>query len=310
MNNNFIKIRFLIDCFILNVNIRPYVKYLKEEGYSMMIKNKVVTASELFDDLISTINIVYNDVLGLGEIDSDLHQREYELFNNPHRVIDGPWYVYVGFVRIQGVCILDHTFLTYLIGFCPSRKHGYSYAFLIHGKGPAINGFGTKFPAAMNATSSNVIIRNNQIKDLKCLNREIPAAVENNTVVVDARGSVFQFINTITNTGIALNTTDGTYIRNVVADSQIMVAKAIKEGWFQKTIGNPLLETNLSTIPESMISWAEGIPTSSSPPKSPSYDPLYRCNGDSMHHVAKGIVVIRIEETYVYILKVEDEFSS
>lgn len=148
----------------------------------------------------------------------------------------------------------------------------------------------------MNLTSSNVTIRNNRIRDLHCFNKEIPAAVENKTVVLDVRGSVLQFYNTITNEGIAINTTDGTYVRNVVADSQIMVAKAIHDGMFLQTIGNPLLETNLSTIPENIIQWAEGIPTGTAP-KPPSYNPMYRCNGDSMHHVAKGIVVIRMEET-------------
>lgn len=70
---------------------RPYMKFLKDEGYSMTLKNEIVSASDLFDDLISNINIVYNDVLGLGEIDQDLHAAQYALFNNPHRVIDGPW---------------------------------------------------------------------------------------------------------------------------------------------------------------------------------------------------------------------------
>lgn len=147
-------------------------------------------------------------------------------------------------------------------------------------------------------TSTNVVIRNNSIKDFRCFNKEIPAAVENNTVVLDARGSVFQLYNTITNKGITFNTTDGTYIRNVVADSQIMVAKAIKDGMFLSEQGNPLLSTNISTIPKEIIEWAEGIPTGT-PLRPPRYLPLYRCNGDSMHHVAKGIVVIRLEQTYV-----------
>lgn len=69
------------------------MKYLKEQGFSMMLRNEVVTASDLYDLLIEKINIVYNDIMNIGEIDAVAHPDEFRLFNNPHRVIDGPWYV-------------------------------------------------------------------------------------------------------------------------------------------------------------------------------------------------------------------------
>ena len=69
------------------------MKYLSSLDYTMKIKNQLVNSTELYDELILAINTVYNDVLGLGQIDQALHPELYELFNNPHRVIDGPWYV-------------------------------------------------------------------------------------------------------------------------------------------------------------------------------------------------------------------------
>lgn len=244
--------------------IRPYMKYLKEHSYSMSLRNQVVSASTVYDKLIASINNVYKDVMSIKQIDAIAHPDEYRLFNNPHRVIDGPCYV-----------------------------------FLVHGRGPAINGFGDWYPDNVTLTSSNITIRNNTIRNIVCYNREIPAAVINGTVQIDARGSVFQFVDTVANTGIALNLTDGTYVGDIVADAQIMVAKAIRDGIFNATVGNALLLTNVNKISPQLVTWAEGIPTGT-PPVTPTFDPAYRCNGDSMHHVAKGINVIRIDDTAGY----------
>ena len=45
---------------------------------------------------------------------------------------------------------------------------GPCYAFVVHGKGPAVNGFGDAFLADESTTSSNVLIEGNTIKDLTC----------------------------------------------------------------------------------------------------------------------------------------------
>lgn len=50
----------------------------------------------------------------------------------------------------------------------------HSYAFLVHGFGPAIDDFGFVFDADSSRTSSNVVIENNSIMDIQCYNREIP----------------------------------------------------------------------------------------------------------------------------------------
>jgi len=79
---------------------------------------------------------------------------------------------------------------------------------------------------------------------------------------------------------------DGTYKGNVVADMQIMVAKAILEGVLDD---DPFRQTAPNTISPIIIEWAESDEI--------IFNPSYRCNGDSMHHVNKGIVVIRVEDT-------------
>ena len=69
----------------------PYIEFLKENDYEMTLRNTPVQASEVYDRIISTIENVYNDVITDGEINADKHPDEYRLFNNPHRVVDGPW---------------------------------------------------------------------------------------------------------------------------------------------------------------------------------------------------------------------------
>jgi len=130
-----------------------------------------------------------------------------------------------------------------------------------------------------------VIIRNNQIRNIKCWTKEIPATIIDEVLQNDARGSVFQMRDTFTGKGMAIND-DYTYKGNVVSDMQIFVAQAILDGTLPSD--DPVLQTGINTIAQSLIDWATG---------GYSYEPYYRCNGDSMHHVGKGIVVIRVEDT-------------
>ena len=62
---------------------------------------------------------------------------------------------------------------------------------------------------------------------------------------------------------------DGRYKGNVVADMQIMVAKAIHDGVLHDT---PLLQTGKNTIDPSIVEWAESGRTVLSP--------QFRCNGE------------------------------
>ena len=65
-------------------------------------------AKGVFADLIMSINNIYeDDVLGNGHINKNMHPDEYHFYDNLFRVIDGP-----------------------------------CYAFLVHGRGPAVGGQG------------------------------------------------------------------------------------------------------------------------------------------------------------------------
>jgi hypothetical protein len=109
----------------------------------------------------------------------------------------------------------------------------------------------------------------------------------NGTVQNDVRGAVFQWIDIVNRTAMAINE-DGTYRGNVVADMQLMVAKAIHEGVLGDSTDH-ILPTAVNTIHPSVVKWAESL--------NATFSPLYRCNGDSMHHVVKGIIVVRVEDT-------------
>lgn len=85
---------------------------------------------------------------------------------------------------------------------------------------------------------------------------------------------------------------DGTYKGNVVADMQIFVAKAIHDGIIPD---RPALQTGKNQIPPDLVDWATT--------KDAKFEPQYRCNGDSMHHVAKGVTVIRVEATRGFMIK-------
>jgi len=242
--------------------ILPYGKALRDMGYKrfrMMIRGKMTTAEEVYNNLVTAVNNVYSDViLGNGIIDKVAHPDEYELFHNPFLSIDGP-----------------------------------CYAFLVHGKGPAVGGQGFEFnDEDANTTSSDITIRNNYINKIMCWTNEVPAVIGDasgldEAVANDPRGAVLQFVNTFDGSipYISINP-DGTYKGNVVADMQMMVAHAIHLGYLWD---EPLLQTGANTINPKQVAWAMDGTT--------VYEPLYRCNGDAMHHVNKGIVVIRVEDT-------------
>jgi hypothetical protein len=83
---------------------------------------------------------------------------------------------------------------------------------------------------------------------------------------------------------------DGTYKGNVVADAQIMVANAALER--NLTYTDELQISSVNSIELTIILWANGFDDNFK-----VYTPKYRCNGDSMHHVIKGVVGIRVDKS-------------
>ena len=183
----------------------------------MPLRGEETTATEVYNALISSIANVYRDVMTTGFIDEYAHRDEYKLFNNPHRVVDGP-----------------------------------CYAFLVHGKGPAVGGVGFAMTRDMDAASTNVNIANNNIENVVCFTNEVPASVVDGIVQNDARGAIVQLVNTFTNEYIAMDGL-GRYTGNVITDAQIMVAKAIRDGVL---VDDNILQTGVNTIDVGMIDWA------------------------------------------------------
>jgi len=227
----------------------------------MTIKGEKVTASDLYNRLITSINKVYDDVVTRkastgGFIDEKASPDEHYLFDNPKHVVDGP-----------------------------------CYAFLIHGHGPAVGGYGFQIDIDEPMNSKDVSIQDNKVSNVKCWTNEIPSAVVNGKVQNDVRGAVLQFVSSYDGKPLAIND-DGTYRGNVVADMQIMVAKAIKEGVLD--INEAELQS-VSTIDDEVIEWASTAGA--------KFSPAYRCNGDSMHHVSKGMAMLRLEDTKGFKIK-------
>lgn len=236
------------------------------------------SSSELYTALIDSINAVYEEIIHGSGITND------SIYQNPLSVVDGP-----------------------------------CYAFVVHGKGPAVLGFGETFSADASTTSryvhkitslihlvshksslivtflfrqikSNVIIEKNVIKDLKCWTKEIPATIIDGKVQNDARGAIFQLVDTFSRNGIAMDS-DGKYVSNPVADMQLFVAQEILEGNLHNDY---VLNTGINSISNTLLEWARDGTV---------LDPSFRCSGDSMHHVGKGIAVIRVEETINFFVR-------
>jgi len=233
---------------------RPYLAALKAMDYSMTIGGSTVTAAEAYDDLTSTLTAVYEDVIANGSISES--NPGYALFNNIHSVIDGP-----------------------------------CYSFVVHGKGPAVGGTGFTLDRDDTITSSNIVIQNNLIQNIKCWTNEIPAVVVDGVVQNDARGAILQFVHSLDGSPISIDSS-GKYLPNVMANAQIMVAKAIHDG---NLTDDPVLQTGVNTISPQIIQWAST--------DGAVFAPAYRCNGDSMHHVSKGTIVIRVEDTEGFIIR-------
>lgn len=102
----------------------------RQPVYSMTLRGSNTTAAEVYSKLVSSIANVYRDVMNSGFIDKKAHPTEYKLFNNPHRVVDGPCYV-----------------------------------FLVHGRGPAVGGVGFNISSDETAISKDVVIQDNLIKN-------------------------------------------------------------------------------------------------------------------------------------------------
>jgi hypothetical protein len=241
----------VIGSFSAATQISHYGKALKDMNFGMEIKGVFTTAEEVYNDLLAMIENTYF-VVSRNKGSTFFEKKfpdEYFLFHNKNQVVDGP-----------------------------------CYAFIIHGKGPAVGGFGFELTESTKM-SSNIQISDNTIHNIKCWENEVPALVVDGVVQNDARGAIMQLIKSTSEEKFLAINDDGTYKRNPVADMQIMSASAIQQGLLDD---HPILQTVVNTISPSIVEWASSI--------NDVLSPHYRCNGDSMHHTIKGMNVIRVED--------------
>lgn len=59
----------------------------------MKLRGKMESAKSVYDNLITSINNVYNDVVRMGKVSIDQveHPVEYSLYHNRFGFVDGPW---------------------------------------------------------------------------------------------------------------------------------------------------------------------------------------------------------------------------
>lgn len=250
----------ILGSFSAALQIRPYLKELKatNPGYSMTLGGAVKSVEDVYATLVNHIANVYKDVMEYGFIDQASHPDEHSLYDNADRVIDGPCYV-----------------------------------FLVHGKGPAVGGFGEVQAEDAAALSNNVELLNNNAQNIKCFTNEVLATIVDGAVQNDARGAVMQFYNALDEVYIGLDETAGvyTYTGNANLDAQIMIGKAVNQG----LLGDNVLQTNVNSVSLPLIDWAEG--------NNSLFAPSFRCNGDSMHHVIKGSIMFRVEDCQGFKIK-------
>jgi len=209
-----------------------------------------------------SVEVVYNNLItSIANVFHDVRQHEF-IDADAHKE---EWELYNNFKRVvDGPC----------------------YVFLVHGQGPAVGGFGEEMATDVSALSNDVSILNNNAANIKCFTNEVLAAVVDTRVQNDARGAVLQFFNANDEEYIGVYP-DGSYKGNVNLDAQIMVAKAMNMG---QLMPGDILQTNVNSISPYVISWAEGANTAF------TIADKFRCNGDSMHHVIKGSIMIRVED--------------
>ncbi len=251
----------ILGSFSAALKIRPYLKRLLETkpDYSMTLGGSVKSVTDVYETLVGHIANVYKDVIQYGIIDQATHPAEYQLYNNPNQVIDGP-----------------------------------CYAFLVHGEGPAVGGFGEVQSTDASVLSNSVKIVNNDVQNIRCFTNEVLATVVDGDVQNDARGAIMQFYNALDEAYIGMAEISSgiyTYTGNANLDAQIMVGKALNQDLF----GDNILQTNVNSVSLPLVEWVEG--------NNPSYAPSFRCNGDSMHHVIKGSIMFRVEDCQGFTIK-------
>lgn len=234
----------------------PYIKYLAMNHTSFMLN--IPKKNYSAKKLYDVYHYEVDKVL------KELKNKGYTtnpLFNNEKRIIDGP-----------------------------------NYGILLNQKNVAVNGFPSRI--AEDTNHHNKLI-NIDIRNIRGFNNEIPALFKmdsetltnnylNRNVQNDVVGSILQTQNYYITPGgkktpLTINEL-GIYKGNIVSDVQLMVAKAIHHGI---TFGR--LSTSINSIQPETIEWAE------KQYQLKNTNLYYIFQGDTMHHVIKGVIALRLD---------------
>lgn len=240
--------------------LRPYLNKMEADGYTgtLNIAGGSAQGITTIKNALKTSSInVYNDVMATGTINKTTHLSEWKLFHNVHRVVDGN-----------------------------------CYGFLVNHEGVAVLGFPTQqVTKSANVYMRNVVVSNHigAINEVLALPAQPGAAVPTyggGSIQNDSVGAVFQTQNRDGDGNLV--TIDGSnhYIGNVVANAQALVTKAIKDGF---NFGH--LDTSRNSINDECLSWVQR--TVSLTTVAPEL--IYKCNGDSMFHVNKGVIGFKMD---------------
>lgn len=234
----------------------PYIKFLNDYFPSFSLNLKSNTYKA---------KKLYKEYLFIIEnVFEELNYKKYThnyLFNNKRRLIDGPCY---------GILLNKHNV--------------------------AVNGF----PTIHDNTNHNHLLENITITNIKGFNNEIPALMKNidnhdsdniylnKNIQNDVVGSVFQTQNFYINNNndivpLTINF-NGEYIGNIVSNIQLLIAKAI-----HNNIKFQFLQTSINSINQETIYWAEKNI------KLKETNLYYIFQGDSMHHVIKGVIALKLD---------------
>jgi hypothetical protein len=248
--------------------LRPYIDKLVEVGYSGVLNAGGVdkTVSVIKDELKTSMNNVHSDIVSSDSptISKETHLPEWKLFHNAAGVIDGN-----------------------------------CYGILTNSLGAAVNGFPNQYVVnkCQNVYMNNVTVNNlkGNIREVLAL-PAVPTQVNNSygggSIQNDPIGAVFQTQNKDAD-GNWVTATDGiTYVGNVVSNAQAMLAKAILEG-----ANLTPLNVSRNSITTATLNWV-----GNSIPLTDVVNNLeFKCNGDAMFHVNKGVIGFKLDATdYIY----------
>lgn len=248
--------------------LRRYVNHLvsDESPITLTVNGEVLTAFDIQANLKKALNAVWEDLIknGLPTIDKKKHPDEYALFHNAHGFADGNTY---------GILINQHDV--------------------------AINGFSTEKPGEANL-ANDIAIRNTKIRNIAVAVNEVIGLCNNPILCSEAQkdpiAATWQLWQghpddpSMPITTSSFNSSNATYVGNVVTNAQAFVAKAILMGEFvrfptisiaRNSIGRPsvqFVETPDMTMADLQLMVGGFV-----------------CNADTMFHVNKGVIGLRID---------------